>query len=131
MHAYVLTSLATLLVVLVMFSASGLTGKARSRYKIAAPATTGHEGFERAFRAQMNTMEWALMFLPALWVFAYNVSDLYAGGLAMIACAGRLWYIVSYIQDPRKREAGFVIGHVALAVAALWSLCALILQLLG
>ena len=31
-------------------------GRAHSRYNVPAPATGGHEVFERYFRAQMNTL---------------------------------------------------------------------------
>ena len=34
-----------------------MVGRARGRYGIAAPATTGHEVFERHFRVHMNTLE--------------------------------------------------------------------------
>ena len=32
-------------------------GRARTRYNVPAPATTGHEVFERYFRVQMNTLD--------------------------------------------------------------------------
>ena len=31
-------------------------GEARRKYKVRAPATTGDEHFERAYRVQMNTL---------------------------------------------------------------------------
>ena len=33
-----------------------LVGKARGEHGVEAPATTGHEIFERHYRVQMNTM---------------------------------------------------------------------------
>ena len=65
-----LTSLVTLLVVLLLFFTALNTGRARVRYGIKAPAVTGHEMFERAFRVQMNTLENAVLMLPALWLYA-------------------------------------------------------------
>jgi hypothetical protein len=38
--------------------------RARHRYQVRPPATTGHEVFERTFRAQMNTLEQLVIFLP-------------------------------------------------------------------
>ena len=43
-----------------------LVGKARGQYGVKAPAVTGHEGFERMYRVQMNTLELLVAFLPAL-----------------------------------------------------------------
>ena len=40
----------------------------RGKGKIAAPATTGEENFERALRIQLNTAEQLLLFLPAMWL---------------------------------------------------------------
>ena len=43
-----------------------MTGQARGRFGVAAPATTGHPVFERYFRVQMNTIEQLVLFLPGL-----------------------------------------------------------------
>ncbi len=45
---------------------------ARGKHKIKAPATTGHEGFERAFRAHLNMIENFVVFLPIFIVSAMN-----------------------------------------------------------
>lgn len=107
-------ALITLLTVLLMAATVFLVGRARGRYGVKAPATAGHEGFERAFRVQMNTQEAALMFLPALWVAA-------AFGVAWISAAlgaawlvGRIWYAVAYSNPAGNRGPGFLIGMVAL-----------------
>ena len=50
---------------------------ARARhYKVPAPATTGHEVFERYFRVQMNTLEQLVIFVPAMLLFARYVNAL-------------------------------------------------------
>ena len=41
---------------------------------------SGHPDFERAFRIQMNTLEWMPIFLPALWLFAIYIGDAIAAG---------------------------------------------------
>ena len=45
-----------------------LVAQARGKYGVQAPATTGHELFERVYRVQMNTLEMMVMFIPALWL---------------------------------------------------------------
>ena len=118
MSAFPLTSLMTLLAVLLMFATSVNVGKARVKYKIAAPAITGHEIFDRAYRVQMNTLEAAAMLLPTLWVYALFVDDISAFVIGMIWLVGRIWYAAAYQINPAKRGPGFGIGFLALA--ALW-----------
>lgn len=131
MTAYPLTALLTLLSVLLMFITSVAVGKARVKYAIAAPAVTGHEIFERAYRVQMNTLESAAMLLPSLWIFAWLFSDISAFVIGMIWLAGRIWYAIAYQVNPAKRGAGFGIGFLALAalwLGALWKLFVLLLH---
>lgn len=104
-------------------------GRARGRYGVAAPATTGNEHFERHFRVQMNTLELLVMFLPALWLFGSYVSALWGAALGAVFIVGRGIYAASYVSDPRKRSAGFglsmlpilalILGVVIWAVRAL------------
>ena len=42
-------------------------GQGRSKYNVPAPAVTGNPDFERAYRIQMNTLEWLPLF-PGLVV---------------------------------------------------------------
>src|SRR5579862_6743710 len=86
--------------------------RARGTYKVAAPATSGHEVFERYFRVQMNTIEQLIIFVPAIVVFAHYVNPLIAAGLGLIFVIGRWLYFVSYVKDPKKREVGFVLSFV-------------------
>lgn len=114
MHSTLLPAAYTLLTVLLMGATSFVVSRARGRYGIQAPATTGHPAFERAFRVQMNTLEAAAMYLPALWVDALYGSSwaLAAGGLLWFA--GRLWYAWGYLEEPRKRSSGFGIAALGL-----------------
>ncbi len=50
-------------------------GRARGRYKIAAPAMTGDPMFERHVRVHANTLESLPFFLPSLWLFASYWGD--------------------------------------------------------
>ncbi|MGJ8631887.1 MAG: MAPEG family protein [Glaciecola sp.] len=56
----------------------------RTKYKVAAPAVSGHPIWERRYRVQQNTLEQLIIFIPALWLFASFVSPSIAaavGGL--------------------------------------------------
>lgn len=118
MTSFPLTSLITLLVILLMFISGVNVGRARGRYGIKAPAVTGHEMFERAFRIQMNTLEGAALMLPALWLYAGFIGDRGAGAMGVVWLAARVWYAVAYQNNPARRGGGF--GLAFLAVAGLW-----------
>ena len=112
------TTLITLLSLAVYFYAGILVGRARQTYGVKAPATTGNPDFERLFRAQMNTLEWMPMYLPALWLFALSVGDIPAAVLGVAWIFGRLLYIQSYKTAAEKRGPGF--GVQAIATLVLW-----------
>jgi len=100
----------------------GLTfnvGRARGKYQIKAPAVSGNELFERAYRTQLNTIENVLMFLPALWLYAIFIGDKGAGDSGVIWLIARVWYAIAYQQNPAKRGLGFLIS--ILVVAGLWA----------
>jgi len=116
---YHLTALMTLLAVLLYLVTGVRVGRARSTFGIQAPATTGHPDFERAFRAQMNTLEWLPVFLPSLWLFAIYIGDAGAAGLGLVWIVGRILYVVGYARAAEKRHIGFLVQ--ALASFALWA----------
>jgi len=118
MHAYLYTAFITLLTVALLFAVTFNVGRARGKYRIQAPATTGHEMFERAYRIQLNTIENVLMFLPALWLYAIFIGDKGAGDSGMIWLVGRIWYAIAYQTNPAKRGYGFLIS--LLVIAGLW-----------
>ncbi|MBN8886486.1 MAG: MAPEG family protein [Rudaea sp.] len=110
--------LVTLLAVFQFLAMVWLVGRARARYKVRAPATTGDEGFERWFRVQQNTLETLIMFLPSLWIAAHYWS---ATWMALIGCVyliGRVLYLVSYVRDPRTRTLGYVLSIAPVGVLA-------------
>jgi uncharacterized membrane protein YecN with MAPEG domain len=97
-------------------------GRARVKYQVAAPATTGNEMFERYYRVQMNTMEQLLIFLPAIWIFAQYASAPVAAALGAVFIVGRWIYFQSYLRDPKSRSVGFALTAlptVALLIGAI------------
>lgn len=110
-HAAIITLLTSLLLAM----ATAAVGRARSKFGIKAPATTGHIDFERVFRAHMNTLEAAVIFLPVLWLAAHYspFHPLLTAGLGYAWVAGRLWYLFGYWQAAGKRGTGFIMAFVA------------------
>jgi glutathione S-transferase len=103
-----ITLLALLLYLLTMMN----VGRSRGKHNIAAPATTGNIDFECAYRAQMNTLEHMVFFLPSMWLFAYTVSAEWACWLGLIWVAGRIQYAIGYIVEPKKRAPGVIVGMI-------------------
>lgn len=115
---YHLTALVTLLAIAFYFFATINVSRARARTGIKVPATSGHPDFERAFRIQVNTLEWMPIFLPSLWLFAIYISDAVAAGIGALWIVGRIVYFIGYSQAAAKRGPGFAIQ--AIAAIALW-----------
>jgi glutathione S-transferase len=126
-----LTSLVTLFVLLLVVGAAMNVGRARGLYGIKAPATTGHELFERAFRVQMNTLESAVVMLPALWLYAGLIDDRGAGVMGLIWLVARVWYALAYLKEPAKRGGGFGLSFLAFAglwLGALWGVARVMMR---
>lgn len=84
-----------------------LVGMARVRYKIDAPAVSGHPVYERYQRVHYNTMEQLVTFIPSILLFASYVHQLTATILGIAFLIGRTLYFTGYIKAPRKRAPGF------------------------
>ena len=116
---YHLTALVTLLAIAFCFFTCINVSRSRSQTGVKVPAMSGHPDFERAFRIQMNTLEWMPIFLPALWLFAIYIGDAIAAGIGAVWIIGRIVYFIGYSQAAAKRGPGFAIQ--ALAAIALWA----------
>ncbi len=90
--------------------ASLRVARARGKYGVDAPAVTGPTEFDRAFRAQQNTVEQMPLFLPLLGLAALLWGDLWAGLYGTIWCVGRIAYIEGYIRAAPKRSVGFLLS---------------------
>ncbi len=84
-----------------------LCGRARVRCGVAAPATTGNPTFERYFRAQQNTVEQLIIFVPAMLLFGHYASAPIGAGLGLVFIFGRALFARGYYRDAPKRGTGF------------------------
>jgi uncharacterized membrane protein YecN with MAPEG domain len=106
------------LLALLIYAWTGVrVGQARTKYGVPAPAITGAVEFERAWRVQMNTLEWLPLFLPSLWLFAYYWDPRIAAVIGLVWILARVAYAVVYVQDPAQRGPWF--GLQALSTAVL------------
>ncbi|MFK8040839.1 MAPEG family protein [Congregibacter sp.] len=87
-----------------------MVGRARGLYDVAAPATSGHEMFDRAFRIQMNTLELLVCFLPALLLAAVYWPSSIIAAVGAFYLLGRALYSVAYTKDPSTRGLGFALS---------------------
>ena len=97
------------LAVLQFFFFGIMVGRARARFGVKAPATTGNDHFERAFRVQMNTLEQLTGFLPALYIAGQFWPPTYVAAVGIVYLVGRFVYWRSYIADPTSRSLGFLL----------------------
>ena len=85
-----------------------LVGKARHKYGIKPPATTGNEEFDKVFRAQQNTLESLVIFVPSVYGFSYFVSPKWSLILGSTYVLSRVAYNIGYTsKNANNRELGF------------------------
>ena len=116
METHALVAIVTLVSLLVYFWMGLRVARGRSRFGIAAPATTGHEDFERLFRSHQNTLEWLALYLPSLWLFAFYWNDMVAAALGLVWIVGRVLYGLGYARAAGTRSNGFMIQGLATAI---------------
>ena len=123
-----LVALGALLLYFVTFFRVGL---ARMKYKVEAPATTGHPEFERIFRVQQNTLEQLPIFLVALFLFSIHVNELAAAALGLVWILGRVVYMQGYVAAAKKRAPGFLLSMLASAILLIGAIIGVVLSILG
>lgn len=88
-------------------------GRARVKFNVHPPNTTGNPDFERVLRVQQNTVEQLVPFLGGLWVFSLLVDPKIGAGLGGVWILGRILYAWGYYQAAEKRGPGFGIATLA------------------
>lgn len=99
-----------------------LVGRARAKYRVLPPAVSGHEVFDRIFRAQVNSVEQLVMFLPALYIASKYWPSLYIAAVGVVYLLGRIIYWRSYVAG-QNRGLGFMLtagSTIALLAAGLF-----------
>jgi len=105
-----------------------MVGRARGRYGVKAPAVSGHEGFERAYRVQMNTLELLVALLPALFVASRFWPATWVAGIGAVYLAGRFVYWRAYVRAPSSRALGFALSMLPLLALVLLALAGAVLR---
>lgn len=116
MPSHNLVGIVTILALLLYFIMGLQVGRARAKFGVPAPATTGDPNFERLFRVQANTLEWLPIFLPSLWLFAFCWNDIAAAAVGVVWIVGRYLYMTGYAREASARSAGFGIQALATGV---------------
>lgn len=119
-------SFATVLTLILYFVLTANVGRARVKYKVPVPQTSGDPIFERVFRVQQNTLEQLILFLPSLWLFSLFVSPTWGAGIGGIWIIGRILYAWGYYQAAEKRTLGFGINSLSIIVLLLGALIGII-----
>ncbi|MBF1801035.1 MAPEG family protein [Alloalcanivorax profundimaris] len=110
---------------------SFVVGRARVKYQVRAPAVHGHEIFERCQRGHANTVEQLVLFLPALWLFGWYLEPRAAAVLGLVFVIGRQLYFNAYLQQPRNRGRGFLVGFLATVTLLLGGLGGAVFHLIN
>jgi uncharacterized MAPEG superfamily protein len=97
------------LALLQYFAFGILVGRARMKYNVPAPATSGDPIFERYNRVHQNTLESLVLFLPGITIYGTYANPDVAAGLGLIWIIGRFVYLRSYVKEPGSRGPGFAL----------------------
>ncbi|HEU0117989.1 MAG TPA: MAPEG family protein [Alphaproteobacteria bacterium] len=103
------TAFVTLLDIVVYGILAFNVSKARGKFEVKAPSTTGPEKFDRIYRAHQNTLEQLVLHLPLLWIAAYAMDDVFAAAFGAVWLFGRILYARGYYRKAKSRSKGFFI----------------------
>ncbi len=129
LEQFAYTALVTALALFVYIWVILKVGGARAKYGVKAPAIDGPPEFLRVFRVQQNTMEQLVLFLPALWVFAFAWGDVSAAVIGIVWPIGRVLYALGYYKAPEKRAAGFGLTFLPSAILLIGGSVGAVMQL--
>jgi glutathione S-transferase len=119
------------LLALLQYSILGvMVGRARQRYGVEAPATTGNPDFERYFRVHENTLESLIVFLPAVWIFSLTVNYHMGVALGLFFIVARIIYAQGYLTAAAKRAPGALATGVINAILVLGSVIWILIKAL-
>lgn len=123
--------LVALLAVVQYLIFGALVGRARGKYGVHAPATTGNDVFERYYRVQMNTLELMVALLPALWIAAAYWNPRWVAAAGTVYLLGRIVYLRAYTSRPASRGLGFMLSIAPIALLLVAALGGAALQVLN
>lgn len=124
----VFPAFATVITLIVFFVITLNVGRARVKYKVPVPQTSGDPDFERVFRVQQNTLEQLILFLPSLWLFSLFVNPIWGAGIGGVWIIGRILFAWGYYQEAQKRRLGFAINALSVIVLILGSLVGIVMM---
>ena len=101
-------SMVTVLALLEYSILTVMVGRARVKYGVEAPATTGNPDFERYFRVHQNTLEALIVFIPAVWIFSLVVNYHVGVALGVLFLIARIIYANGYLSAAAKRAPGAI-----------------------
>lgn len=117
--------------VLIQYTLFGIqSAQTRGKHGLEAPAQGGHPEYERMNRVHLNTAEQLVMFLPALWMYAYFVNPTYSAIFGLVFLVGRFIYRAEYLKDPKSRTLGFTLTFLPTATMLVWTLVIVVKNLL-
>jgi glutathione S-transferase len=128
---YPYASLVTIAAAVMLNFLAYKVGQARVKHGVTLPSDDGPPEFRRRYRAHMNTVEQAVVGLPAIWMCAIWVGDAWAGLGGAVWLLGRALYTRGYYEDPKKRGAGFLIALAATAAMGVAATVSTLLFLLA
>jgi uncharacterized membrane protein YecN with MAPEG domain len=107
-----------------------MVGRARQKYGVEAPATTGNPDFERYFRVHENTLENLIVFIPSVWIFSLTVNYHFGVALGALFLIARIIYASGYLNAAAKRAPGAIATFAINGVLVLGSVIALAIKAL-
>ena len=104
-------------------------GTQRQISGLKAPVMTGHDGFERAYRVQMNTLEVLIAFIPVLLLAGKYWPVWLVAPIGIVYLVGRTLFWKAYMNDPSTRGLGFMLTLAPTAALLVLALLGAVINL--